>query len=130
MNSRINHKNIVTKKNRLSNLFYVRQAVASATFFSDIEKLKFMECAKHPRVNESGYVLYYTNQCPFNAKYVPIVEKTAKENNIPFKVIHITRKEQARNVPSPITTYALFYDGEYLTNEIMNEKKFLKLINA
>lgn len=99
-------------------------------FFSDIEKPKFMECAKHPRMNESGYVLYYTNQCPFNAKYVPIVEKTAKENNIPFKVIHITSKEQARNVPSPITTYALFYDGEYLTNEIMNEKKFLKLINA
>lgn len=34
MDSRINHKNIVTKKNRLSNLFYVRQAVASATFFT------------------------------------------------------------------------------------------------
>ena len=33
MDSGINHKNIVTKKNRLSNLFYVRQAVASATFF-------------------------------------------------------------------------------------------------
>lgn len=98
-------------------------------FFVDVEKPKFMECAKHSHVNESGYVLYYTNQCPFNAKYVPIVEKTAKENNISFKVIHITRKEQARNVPSPITTYALFYDGQYLTNEIMNEKKFLKLIN-
>ena len=98
-------------------------------FFVDVEKPKFMECAKHPHVNESGYVLYYTNQCPFNAKYVPIVEETAKENNIPFSVIHITSKEQARNVPSPITTYALFYDGQYLTNEIMNEKKFLKLIN-
>lgn len=33
MNRRINHKTIVAKKNRLSNLFYVRQAVASATFF-------------------------------------------------------------------------------------------------
>lgn len=33
MDSRINHKTIVAKKNRLSNLFYVRQAVASATFF-------------------------------------------------------------------------------------------------
>lgn len=98
-------------------------------FFIDVEKPKFMECAKHPHVNEIGYVLYYTNQCPFNAKYVPIVEKTAKENNIPFSVIHITSREQARNVPSPITTYALFYDGQYLTNEIMNEKKFLKLIN-
>ncbi|MBR3277546.1 MAG: YoaP domain-containing protein, partial [Lachnospiraceae bacterium] len=25
------------------------------------------------------------------------------------------------------TTYALFYDGEYVTNEQMNDKKFLKL---
>ena len=99
------------------------------SFFSDVEKPKFRKCAKHPHVNESGYVLYYTNQCPFTAKYVSLVEKTAKENNIPFSVIHITSREQARNVPLPITTYALFYDGEYLTNEIMNEKKFLKLIN-
>ena len=28
---------------------------------------------------------------------------------------------------TPITTYALFYNGEYLTNEQMNEAKFLKL---
>ena len=38
MDSRINHKNIVTKKNRLSNLFYVRQAVASATFFMPVKQ--------------------------------------------------------------------------------------------
>ena len=39
MNSRINHKTIVAKKNRLSNLFYVRQAVASATFFIGVVAL-------------------------------------------------------------------------------------------
>ena len=88
----------------------------------------FNECAKHPHVNEKGYVLYYTSQCPFNAKYVPIVEQTAKEHNIPFKAIHIEDKAQARNAPTPITTYALFYDGEYLTNEQMNENRFLKLV--
>ena len=32
-----------------------------------------------------------------------------------------------QNVPTPITNYALFHDGEYVTNEQMNEKKFLKL---
>ncbi|MBR3295247.1 MAG: YoaP domain-containing protein, partial [Clostridia bacterium] len=41
--------------------------------------------------------------------------------------IHIERKEDAQNAPTPITTYALFYNGEYLTNEQMNEAKFLKL---
>ncbi len=97
-------------------------------FSDNVDKPRFKECAKHPHIDDAGYVLYYTNQCPFNAKYVPIVEQTAKENDIPFKAIHIMNKEQAQNAPTPITTYALFYNGEYITNEQMNEKRFLKLI--
>ncbi|MBQ3371598.1 MAG: YoaP domain-containing protein [Oscillospiraceae bacterium] len=96
-------------------------------FSADAAQPKFKDVAKHPHVNDEGYVLYYTSQCPFNAKYVPIVEQTANEHNIPFKVIHIESKEQAQNAPTPITTYALFYNGEYLTNEQMNDTKFLKL---
>lgn len=97
--------------------------------FDDInEKPRFKECAKHVSINEKGYVLYYTSQCPFNAKYVPMLEDIAKEHNVPFKTIHITTKKQAQSVPTPITTYALFYDGEYLTNEQMNVNKFLMLV--
>lgn len=88
----------------------------------------FKECAKHPHINERGYVLYYTNQCPFNAKYVPILEETAQKNGIPFKAVKIESRKDAQNVPTPITTYALFCDGEYVTNEQMNDKKFLKLV--
>lgn len=90
-------------------------------------KPKFKDCAKHPHIDETGYVLYYTNQCPFTAKYVPVIEKTAKENNIPMKSVHIKSKEEAQNAPTPVTTYALFYNGEYLTNEILSDKKFLKM---
>ena len=97
------------------------------SFSSDAELPKFQDCAKHPHVDDAGYVLFYTNQCPFNAKYVPIVEQTAKEHNIPFRAIHIETKEQAQTAPTPITTYALFRDGVYLTNEQMNDKKFMKL---
>lgn len=96
-------------------------------FSPDAAKPAFKECARHPHVEEPGYVLYYTSQCPFNAKYVPIVEKTAKENGIEFKAYHIESLEEAQNAPTPVTTYALFRDGEYLTNEQMNDKKFLKL---
>lgn len=87
---------------------------------------RFTESAKHPHIEENGYVLYYTSQCPFNGKYVPIIEKTALDNNIPFKAIHIETKEQAKSAPSPCTTYAMFYNGEFLTNEQFNDKKFLK----
>ncbi len=89
---------------------------------------RFKECAKHPYTGENGYVLYYTHQCPFNAKYVPIIENIAKEKGVKFRAIHIASKEEAQNAPTPITTYALFLDGKYLTNEQMNDKRFLKLL--
>jgi len=89
---------------------------------------RFKECAKHPHIDEGGYVLYYTAQCPFNAKYVPILEATARENGVQLKTIQIQTKEEAQNAPTPITTYAFFADGEYVTNEQMNDKRFLKRI--
>ena len=56
------------------------------------------------------------------------IEKIAKENNVPFRSVHIESKDTAQNAPTPITTYALFCDGDYLTNEILSDKKFLKMI--
>lgn len=97
-------------------------------FSPDAPKPRFKECARHPHIDDMGYVLFYTNQCPFNAKYVPIIEQTARENNVPFTAIHIDTKEAAQNAPTPVTTYALFLDGRYLTNEQLNDKRFLKLI--
>ena len=98
-------------------------------FEKETEPPRFKECARHPHIEEKGYVLYYTSQCPFNAKYVPIVEQTARNHGIPFKAIHIQTKAEAQNAPTPVTTYALFYNGEYLTNEQMNDKRFLKLVS-
>ena len=99
-------------------------------FEKDVDKPGFKECARHPHIEESGYVLYYTSQCPFNAKYVPVLEQTAKENDIPFHAIHIKSRQEAQSAPTPITNYALFHDGEYVTNEQMNDKKFLKLASS
>ena len=99
-------------------------------FSTDSRKPEFKECAKHPHIEEDGYVLYYTNQCPFPAKYVPVIESVAKEHGIKFRSVHVTDKETAQNLPTPVTNYALFKDGEYITNEILSDKKFLKMING
>lgn len=96
--------------------------------FQDGKKPRFKDCAKHPRTEEKGYVIYYTHQCPFTAKYVPIIEELANQHKVPFKAVHIADKSTAQNAPTPVTSYALFKDGEYITNEILSEKKFLKMI--
>ncbi len=89
----------------------------------------FMQQVKKPHIDEQGFVLYYADQCPFTAKYVPLIKNIADGKGIPFKTVHITSCEQAKNAPAPFTSYSLFYNGEFLMNEILSEKKFEK-INA
>ena len=88
---------------------------------------KFKECAKHPAVEEKGFVLYFTDQCPFTCYWVPRVREAAKAHDIPLKVFHVTDREEAQNVPAPVTTYALFRDGKFVTHAIQSDKKFLAL---
>lgn len=57
-----------------------------------------------------------------------MIENVSKDLNIAFKTIHLDTQEKAQNAPTPITTYALFYNGDYVTNDVMNEKKFLKVV--
>ncbi len=91
-------------------------------------KPRFKAQVKKPHIEENGFVLYYTYQCPFTAKYAPLIEEIAKANGAAFKSIRIETTEQAQNAPAPFTSYSLFYNGEFLTNEILSEKKFEKLL--
>ena len=47
------------------------------SFVHDAEPPKFKPCARQPMVEERGFVLYYTDQCPFTYYWVPRVEATA-----------------------------------------------------
>lgn len=84
----------------------------------------------NPIENKYGLVLYYTNQCPFTAKYVPLLKKVAEVKKIPMETIHISTLEQAKKVPCPFTTFSLFYNGKLITHEIQSEKKFERILDT
>lgn len=90
----------------------------------------FKQHVKKPEIDMPGYVLYYTNQCPFTAKYVPLLEEVAEKMGDFLHVIHIETTEQAQSAPTPCTTFSLFYNGSFVTNEILSPAKFEKLIAA
>jgi len=98
-------------------------------FSADARKPCFKQSVKAPVVSDSGFVLYYSHQCPFTAKYVPLIENVAKANAVPFKSVRFKTTQEAQNAPAPFTSYSLFYSGEFVTNEILSDKKFEKLCN-
>ena len=115
------------------------ETVDTASPYFELMYLPFDKSADKPCLKKSvhthenipkGFALYYTNQCPFTAKYVPIIESMAKERGADFQVVHIDTKEKGQNAPSPFTTYSLFYDGELVTHEILSEKKFEKILES
>ena len=90
---------------------------------------RFLPCVREPRADkENGFTLYYTRQCPFTAKYAPLVEEAAQRRDVPFRTVRLETAEQARRAPTPFTTYSLFYNGRSVTHEILSEKKFDKLL--
>ena len=80
------------------------------------------------QVPKTGLVLYYTSQCPFTAKYVPLLEAICRDRNVPIQTFHITTTEQAQNAPCPYTAFSLYWNGGVVTHEIPSEKKFEKLL--
>ncbi len=99
-------------------------------FDEDAEKPRFRDNVhKHEDMPE-GFVLYYTNQCPFTAKYVPLLEDVAKARGVSLSVVHIRSGEEAKNAPCPFATFSLFYDGELVTHEILSKGKFEKILSS
>lgn len=68
---------------------------------------------------KNGIVIYYSNRCPFAEFHAlnSIIE-TAKNRNLPLKVIKLTTKKEAQNSPSPATIFSLFYNGKFITTDI------------
>lgn len=97
-------------------------------FDKNAEKPRFKSSVKEQKAMQKGFTLYYTSQCPFTAKYVPLLEEMAKWRNVAFHVVHVQSKEEAQNASIPFTTFSLFYDGEFITHEILSEKKFEKML--
>ncbi len=88
----------------------------------------FKACAKKAEIEEKGLVLYYSQQCPFTGKYVPLIQEIAKERGVDFKVFRYENAKEAQNAPVASTTYSLFYQGKLVTHEILSDKRFIKFL--
>jgi predicted GNAT family acetyltransferase len=91
----------------------------------------FKDCARTNSIGKEGIVVYYSNRCPyaeFHAK-LSLVE-SAKNRNLPLKIIKLQSMEEAQNCPSPATIFSLYLDGKFITTDISicMDKRFDKVM--
>ncbi|MEG0775395.1 GNAT family N-acetyltransferase [Clostridium sp.] len=79
--------------------------------------------------NKNGLTVYYSNRCPFSEHYTNVVLKElAAKEGMELKIIKINSREQMNDLPSAFSIYSVFYNGKFITHEILNEAKFNKII--
>ena len=88
---------------------------------------KFLEELAEMDVEDVGFVLYYSHQCPHTAKAIPLLQAKAQEIGVDLKIIHLESQKVARYIPCVYTTFALFHNKEFVTHEIITPAKFEKL---
>ncbi|MEO1013312.1 MAG: GNAT family N-acetyltransferase [Bacteroidota bacterium] len=91
--------------------------------------MKFDGSMENPKFNTSvksgecpdkkGIVVYYSNRCPFAEFHAKeTLTETAKNRNLPLKVIKLKTMEEAQKCPSPATIFSLFLDGKFMTTDL------------
>ncbi len=78
--------------------------------------------------NKKGFTFIYANQCPFVEIYVNKLSDIVRNKGVQFNLIKLNSSIEAKEIGSPFGTYGLYYEGKFLTHELMAEAKFEKYI--
>jgi GNAT superfamily N-acetyltransferase len=81
--------------------------------------------------DKNGYVVYYTNRCPYTDYHVTVsLTETAEKRNLNITVIQLETMEQAQAAPTPATIFSLFYNGQFVTTDlsVCMDSRFDKII--
>jgi len=79
-------------------------------------------------VTQQGIVIYYTAQCPFAVGVLEDLRKIAENSGVTFTTHQLTTKEEAQNAPAIWTTFSLYYNGKFITHEMISANKFEKIL--
>lgn len=90
---------------------------------------QFESIAKEGMPNDiKGVDIFYTAQCPFCVPYIDVLKPVIMESDIPVRTYQIKSKEEAQTHFCPVTTYSVFVNGKFYTNEILTAAKLAKLL--
>lgn len=91
------------------------------------EQSKYGDCP-----DKEGYVVYYSNRCPYAEYHVKeSLKETSEKRKLEIKVIKLETMKQAQSAPTPATIFSLFKDGKFITTDISvcMDSRFDKLIS-
>jgi hypothetical protein len=91
--------------------------------------LKFRPDAENPKFvipklegYSNGLTVIRLPQCPYSVKNVDAILETAKEIDIPVRLIDLTHHELAQKSPCTFGTFCIIYNGKIISHPLSNSR--------
>lgn len=89
----------------------------------------FRTCAKQLKIQNPQLTIYYGLQCPYIVDCITQLKDYCNTNQIPLELIAIDSLAKAQNVPCIFNNWAVFYQGQFATLQLLNVNSLQKLLN-
>ena len=96
--------------------------------FDETEPPKFNDNARSMKIADKDFTIYYSNECPYVEYEVKELSDYANKKNIKINFVKIDSLEKAKKAPCVFNNWANFYDGEFISNTILNANALEKLL--
>ena len=94
----------------------------------DGTKPHFAENAKRQKIESRELTVYYSPQCPYIHQSVELVRKTCQEMGAPYTLIPVDTLEKAKALPGVFNNWAVFYQGKFVTVNLLNAAALKRLL--
>ena len=94
----------------------------------DGTKPRFGENAKRQAIEPQELTVYYSSQCPYIHQSVELVRKTCQELEVPYMLIPVDTLEKAKALPCVFNNWAVFYEGKFVTVNLLDAAALKRLL--
>jgi len=94
----------------------------------DGTKPRFGKNAKVQAIENQKLTVYYTSQCPYIHQSVELVRKTCEELEAPCTLIPVDTLEKAKALPCVFNNWAVFYQGKFVTVNLLDAAALKRLL--
>lgn len=100
-----------------------------ALSFNNKQTPKFTDNAKKCVVEKKGLVIYYNDECPYIINCIKEIKEVCTEKNIELTLCYVDTLDKAKNAPCYMNSFAVFYNGNFVTHELLNKGRLIKFLN-
>lgn len=88
----------------------------------------FRETARAMAIDAKELTIYYSAQCPFTADCIQQIQNYCQREQLPLQLVVVDTLAKAKNVPAIFNNWAVFYQGQFQTTQLLNENGLIKLL--